>query len=688
MRHEDIISDYVEQLRRESLAHWRQAIGRRGVPAAWPGLVQESGTPVRALQHQARALGGGYFGERLDPDTGKPASSTVFQTRLSKVFVGPPNAGKTTRAIIPGALQDLAGGANVVLVTPQPKTVDDIYPAAQRLAANGAVTVLDFGGRVISPDSKRLTAWDPTRGCEDPEAARAFARTLAGPDSAIAADLGEGRGAGYWLQVPEGVIAAAAHLTAVERIAKEQSLIRRGMDPEQARAMSLSPTGLSGIGRVFDYLRRPAEADPARVGTPFEGLSKSLSPHLSPKQQRDLADFPAKLAEMAQIARDAAYHACQFPPALQRLAHTRAVLEMQGAPVDLDIAGVELEELGQIIDQIAGRESNPLDQLTRAIKHDIPPNEQRVLSPRPTDTEISPQDVIAGEGGLYVVCYDPTVGPGVAAGWFGKEVVDQAFRASSALQAEALMGGTTQFPGVAAWIDEGGALKYMDFDKSLTEGRQHGIAVNVSATSVPHLMEEIGEDRARKILASAPIKVEFAPEHDTAVELSDAFGTRRELDITRTQQSIGAGYTWQENHKEVPRVKVDRLLNLGPGEVVVTDSSDADHRVSIVQTAPFYEHDNPVGAAHAQIAAEGSPGVPWEEFRPDVHARLRGQSAPEDAVEGPPEAGSLRKMPETIGDAAPGPDPATTFRPDRDLAEPEEVPAPPAPTRPTLLNDL
>ena len=140
---------------------------------------------------------------------------------------------------------------------------------------------------------------------------------------------------------------------------------------------------------------------------------------------------------MDGIIRDAAYHAAQFPLALQKLAYNRALLELQGAPVDQRLAGTEVEELAPIIENVSKRDSDPLDQLAKAVRQALPENEQRVLSPRPGDIEISPDQIVKGPGGLYVVSDHSSGSTGLAPGWFTNEVVKAAFRESKDLEAEA-----------------------------------------------------------------------------------------------------------------------------------------------------------------------------------------------------------------------------------------------------------
>lgn len=662
---DDILDAQIAQIRVSGEAYWRREAAERGVRGAWPDLVKESGSNANALRHLTRSVGT-YVGPVWDPDTEKPGGSSVVASNLSKVISGAPNQGKSTRGVVPGATQDIAAGKRVLLVTPQPKTFTDMYQSALALGDSDTLRILDFGGQIVEHASNRLTTWDPTTRCIDPTAAAEFAEKLTGEGSKIGRDLGQGRGAGYWLQIPGAVTAAAAHLTAVERRMRYENALRRGLTPEQARVASLPKTdprdpdparkAASGIGRVFYYTRRAAPPDPAREGTPFAGLSSELRSELTQMQRQRLSDSPKALAEMEEIVRQAAYNAAQYELPLQKIVYNRALLQLQGAPVNQHLAGAEIEEINDIlVDNVSGRDENPLSQLDRAVRLAVPPPEQRILSPQRGDMETSPAEVVNGPSGLTLVSYDSSGSPGLAAGWFCDEVIKAGFRESKALAQERLLGGTEEFPGVAAWVDEGGALKYVDFAHAMKEGRQHNMSVNVATTSVEQLEEEIGEARAKTVINSAPVFINFSPNPEQAEQISESFGKKLVDDPKYSFTSGQAGYNVDISQREVPRVPVDRIRNLKPGEAVVTDTSGEERRDQIVRPWAFYEKDNPVGDTMAEIASKSGPDLPWKELLPDAQRRLDDKLAAKEALHPQAAPGALRRLDEAVQS---GPEPS------------------------------
>ena len=352
---------------------------------------------------------------------------------------------------------------------------------------------------------------------------------------------------------------------------------------------------------MFDYLRRPAAADPAREGTPFQGLSRELRTELTPRQRQALRDQPSRLREMDGIIRDAAYHAAQFPLALQKLAYNRALLELQGAPVDQRLAGTEVEELAPIIENISKRESDPLDQLAKAVRQALPENEQRILSPRLGDSEISPDQIVKGPGGLYVVSYDSSGSTGLAPGWFTNEVVKAAFRESKDLEAERRLGGEERFTGL--WAGSTRAARPGHRPRGGERGPSARISMNYSATSIQATQgggrREPGEHDRGVHAGDDQLRTDAAQ----GSVISESFGKKEVPDVSNNYHSDSAGWTTNVSSKEVPMVPQDRVRNLKPGEVILTDSSSESRRDNIVQTFPFYEANNPVGATMDYVRA-------------------------------------------------------------------------------------
>ena len=168
--------------------------------------------------------------------------------------------------------------------------------------------------------------------------------------------------------------------------------------------------------------------------------------------------------------------------------------------------------------------------------------------------------------------------------------------------------------------------------------------MNYSATSIKQLEEEVGESRANMIVESTPVTINFAPTQLEASVISESFGKKEVPDVSNNYHSDSAGWTTNVSSKEVPMVPQDRVRNLKPGEAILTDSSSGSRRDNIVQTFPFYEANNPVGATMDYVQRSDGPDLPWEEMLPEARRRLDAERAAKEALEAPPQPGALHHL--------------------------------------------
>jgi hypothetical protein len=633
----------VRNVEHRAESAWRVAIKQRGLDAMLPALRRLVGDdPIIVARLAGRLSQGVVVGTKLDPTTRGRKGEAVLDPDHTVLVLGASGIGKTTGIVAPIAALRAAAGDNVVVVTPQSPTIELVLGPAQALSGQARVPVIDFGGEIISADSPDFRTWDPTRKCLTEDGAVAFADAFAGPKLPARADLSNPE---YWGGIISDLYAAAGMVTA-------------GM-----RAVGgLDPSGLNGMARVYDLLRTPRPGD--------------IPTELPSELREALKDSPDKLRAQETLFREAGEYAKRFNPRLQRIAFQEHLLRAQGLDLSHEVLGDKLESLSDVLNHVGkSNRGDPMESLIRTFMRAVPRHERLVMSPRPGQVEVDPQDLVRPGAGISFVAYAHTGSTGIAAGAFTSAVLDAAIRQNKDAHIMKSIGGEHAFARLALVVDEGGAGRYIPrLPEVVTDTRQIGISALLSMTSEHHLKEVFGEQGAGKFI-HGPCVIDLSPGPEKAAAIAPLFGQHL---VARTSSTAGpAGdSTTRTPHREYTLDPAD-IARLPRGVAVMQYPSDAGgDRVTLIGLPQFADPKTVVGAVAQHVRAHPERFEPVDtmlrRFRPDLSKREQLQRNPA-AVMWPGDAASVE---------AALSDPAEPQRP----VEPQP-PAEPEPTEPPRPDD-